>query len=125
MKVAHRICQARSDVIFVVVGGEEIHYGWDKLHTGSPSFKQWVLSQGDYDLSPIHLPGADLARATGRHPPDQRPAHLPDRPVRALVVAPGRDGERLRVLASDVPPVREVIEAGRTAWSSRSSTSTA
>ena len=35
MKVARRICKARSDVIFVVAGGEEIHYGWDKLHTGS------------------------------------------------------------------------------------------
>ena len=39
------IAQARSDVIFVVAGGEEIHYGWDKLHTGAPSFKQWVLRQ--------------------------------------------------------------------------------
>ena len=46
MKVAHRIAQARSDVVFVVAGGEEIHYGWDKLHTGSPSFKQWVLEPG-------------------------------------------------------------------------------
>ncbi len=34
MKVARRICEARSDVLFAVVGGEEIHYGWDKLHTG-------------------------------------------------------------------------------------------
>ena len=34
MKVAERIARQRADVIFVVVGGEEIHYGWDKLHTG-------------------------------------------------------------------------------------------
>ena len=26
-------------------------YPWIKLHTGAPSFKQWVLSQGSYDLS--------------------------------------------------------------------------
>ena len=96
MKVADRIAQARPDVLFVVAGGEEIHYGWDKLHTGAPSFKQWVLSQGSYDLIAIRLPGADPPRATGRHPANQRSAHLPDRAVRALVVAPERDGQRLR-----------------------------
>ena len=36
MKVAGGFAKARSDVIFVVAGGEEIHYGWDKLHTGVP-----------------------------------------------------------------------------------------
>lgn len=51
MKLAQRIAQEHFDVVFIVVGGEEIYYGWDKLHTGQPSFKQWVLSQGDYDLS--------------------------------------------------------------------------
>ena len=40
-----------GDELFVVVGGEEVHYGWDALHTGQPSFRQWVLSQENYDLS--------------------------------------------------------------------------
>jgi glycosyltransferase involved in cell wall biosynthesis len=51
MKLAHRICQEMTNVLFIVVGGEEIYYGWDKLHTGQPSFKHWVLSQGQFDLS--------------------------------------------------------------------------
>ena len=96
MKVADRIARARPDVLFVVVGGEEIHYGWDKLHTGAPSFKQWVLSPGQLRPVAVRLPGAGAARATGRHPPHQRPAHLPDGAVRALVVAPECDGQRLR-----------------------------
>ena len=83
-------------MLFVVVGGEEIHYGWDKLHTGSPSFKQWVLSRGEYDLSRFIFTGSGPARATGRDPPPERPAHLPDGAVRALVVALERDGHRLR-----------------------------
>ena len=74
MKVAQRIARERSDVLFVVAGGEEIHYGWDKLHTGSPSFKQWVLRQDEYDLSrflfvgrilPEHL--ADILRLSDLH----------------------------------------------------------
>ena len=74
MKVADRIAQARTDVVFVVVGGEEIHYGWDKLHTGSPSFKQWVLSQESYDLSRFIFLGrilpeqlADILRISDLH----------------------------------------------------------
>ena len=119
MKVADRIARARSDVLFVVVGGEEIHYGWDKLHTGAPSFKQWVLAQQSYDLSRFIFLGRDPPRATGRHPPDQRPAHLPDGPVRALLVAAERDGQRLRGAglgrpagARGAPPGRE--RPGRT-----------
>jgi glycosyltransferase involved in cell wall biosynthesis len=78
MKAAQRIAHARADVLFVVVGGEEIHYGWDKLHTGSPSFKQWVLSRESYDLSRFLFLGrvlpeqlADILRSA--------PAHLSDR----------------------------------------------
>ena len=74
MKVADRIARQRADVLFVVVGGEEIHYGWDKLHTGSPSFKQWVLSQGRYDLSRFLFLGrilpeqlADILRLSDLH----------------------------------------------------------
>jgi len=50
MKLAQLIAREITDILFIVVGGEEIYYGWDKLHTGQPSFKQWVLSQGNYDL---------------------------------------------------------------------------
>jgi glycosyltransferase involved in cell wall biosynthesis len=110
MKVAHRIAAARSDVVFVVVGGEEIHYGWDKLHTGSPSFKQWVLSQDSYDLSRFIFLGrvlpeqlADVLRISDLHIYLTAPFVLSWSLLDAMATG-------CVVLASDVPPVREVIE---------------
>ena len=112
MQVADRICRRRSDVLFVVVGGEEIHYGWDKLHTGSPSFKQWVLSQGDHDLSRFLFPGrilpehlADILRLSDLHIYLSAPFVVSWSLFNAMATG-------VPVLASDVPPVREVIEGG-------------
>jgi glycosyltransferase involved in cell wall biosynthesis len=113
MRVADRICRERSDVLFVVVGSEETYYGWDKLHTGQPSFKQWVLSQGSYDLSrfvflnhvlPEQL--ADILCLSDLHLYLTVPFVLSWSALNAM--ACGRV-----VLASDVPPVREFIEPGR------------
>jgi glycosyltransferase involved in cell wall biosynthesis len=112
MKVAQRITRERSDVLFVVVGGEEIHYGWDKLHTGSPSFKEWVLSQGDYDLSrflftgrvlPEHLAG--ILRLSDLHIYLSAPFVVSWSLFDAMACG-------VPVLASDVPPVREIITPG-------------
>ena len=112
MQVADRICRQRADVFFVVVGGEEIHYGWDKLHTGSPSFKQWVLSQGDHDLSRFLFPGrilpehlADILRLSDLHIYLSAPFVVSWSLFNAMATG-------VPVLASDVPPVREVIEGG-------------
>ncbi len=113
MKVADRIAQARTDVLFVVVGGEEIHYGWDKLHTGSPSFKQWVLSQDQYDLGRFVFLGrilpeqlADILRISDLHIYLTAPFVLSWSLLDAMASG-------CVVLASDVPPVREVIEPGQ------------
>jgi glycosyltransferase involved in cell wall biosynthesis len=113
MKVADRIARARSDVVFVVVGGEEIHYGWDKLHTGSPSFKQWVLSQQAYDLSRFLFPGrilpdqlADILRISDLHVYLTAPFVLSWSLLDAMATG-------CVVLGSDVPPVREVIQPGQ------------
>jgi glycosyltransferase involved in cell wall biosynthesis len=113
MQVARRICTARSDVIFIVAGGEEIHYGWDKLHTGSPSFKEWALrGQGD-DL--------DRFIFTGRVLPEQLASIFRLSDLHVYLTAPFVLSWSLLdamatgcvVLASDVAPVREVIEPGR------------
>ncbi len=64
MEVARRIARERPDVLFVVVGSEETYYGWDKLHTGQPSFKKWVLERGDYDLSRFVFLGPRSSRAS-------------------------------------------------------------
>jgi glycosyltransferase involved in cell wall biosynthesis len=113
MKVAQRIARERADVLFVVVGGEEIHYGWDKLHTGAPSFKQWVMSRDDYDLSRFLFLGrilperlADILRLSDLHIYLTAPFVLSWSMLDAMASG-------CVVLASDVPPVREVIEPGR------------
>ena len=113
MKVARRICTARSDVIFVVAGGEEIHYGWDKLHTGAPSFKEWVSRGQDDDL--------DRFIFTGRVLPEQLASIMRNSDLHIYLTAPfvlswsllDAMASGCVVLASDVPPVREVIESGR------------
>jgi glycosyltransferase involved in cell wall biosynthesis len=112
MKLADRIGRARPDVLFVVAGGEEIHYGWDKLHTGVPSFKQWVLSQQRFDLDRFVFTGrilperlAEIFRISDLHVYLTAPFVLSWSVLDAM-------SSGCVVLASDVPPVREVIEPG-------------
>jgi glycosyltransferase involved in cell wall biosynthesis len=112
MRVAQRIGRERSDVLFVVAGDEESYYGWDRFHTGGPSFKQWVLSRGDYDLSRFvflgHVEPEELAQVLGRsdlHVYLTVPFVLSWSLFNALSCG-------CVVLASDVVPVREVIDPG-------------
>jgi glycosyltransferase involved in cell wall biosynthesis len=112
MKAAHRIAQVRTDVVFVVVGGDEIHYGWDKLHTGAPSFKEWVLRQESYDLSRFIFVGrilpeklTDILRLSDLHIYLTAPFVLSWSVLNAMACG-------CVVLGSDVPPVREVIRPG-------------
>lgn len=112
MRAADRIARARSDVLFVVVGGEEVHYGWDRLHTGAPSFKQWVLSRGDYDLSRFVFLGrvlpeklAEILRISDLHIYLTAPFVLSWSLLDAM-------SSGCVVLGSDVPPVREVLRPG-------------
>jgi glycosyltransferase involved in cell wall biosynthesis len=100
-------------VLFVVVGGEESYYGWDRLHTGLPSFKEWVLHQEAYDLSrfvfldqiePEQL--AEVFCMSDLHLYPTVPFVLSWSFFNALACD-------CAVLAADVPPVREVIQPGR------------
>jgi len=112
MEVARRISRERSDVLFIVVGGEGIYYGWDVLHTGAPSFKQWVLDRGGFDLSNFLFLGqveadrlAEVLRISDLHLYLTAPFVLSWSLLDAMATG-------AVVLASDVPPVREVIEPG-------------
>ncbi len=114
MNVADRIAQSKSNVLFVVVGSEESYYSWDKLHTGSDSFKQWVLSRGKRDLSRFlflnHITPEQLSDAlclSDLHLYLTVPFVLSWSLFNAMSCG-------CVVLASDVAPVREVIEPGRT-----------
>jgi glycosyltransferase involved in cell wall biosynthesis len=112
MDVAQRIARERPDVLFVVIGNEETYYGWDKLHTGQPSFKKWVLQRGKFDLSRFLFLGqigpdklAEILRFTDLHLYLTAPFVLSWSLLNAMSCG-------AVVLASDVPPVREVIEPG-------------
>jgi glycosyltransferase involved in cell wall biosynthesis len=57
MKVAKRIYQQFSDVVFLIAGDERSNYGHELHHIGNQTFKQYVLSRDDYDLSKFRFMG--------------------------------------------------------------------
>lgn len=112
MQLARRLCRLRSDVLFVVVGAEQSCYGWDPLHTGQMSFKKWVLEQDEYDRSRFVFLGqiepAKLARLlclSDLH------CYLTVPFVLSWSLFDALSCGRV-VLASDVAPVRELVEPG-------------
>jgi glycosyltransferase involved in cell wall biosynthesis len=112
MQVADRLGKARSDVLFVIVGGDEAYYGWDALFTGRMSFRQWVISRGNFDLTRFAF--------LGQVEPDQLALLLARSDLHLYLTVPFVLSWSLFnalscgavVLASDVAPVREVIEPG-------------
>ena len=49
MKVAKRVYQQIDDVVFLVAGDERTNYGHEAFYLQGQTFKQYVLSQGQYD----------------------------------------------------------------------------
>jgi len=109
MRVAKRICELRNDVVFIVIGEDRVAYGGDLRYTGGKTFKQWVLAQDDYDLSRILFTGRISAR--------QLAAAFSLSDVHLYLTAPFVLSWSLlnalacgaTVMASDTPPVREMI----------------
>jgi glycosyltransferase involved in cell wall biosynthesis len=113
MKVAKKLCDRRRDVFCLIAGEDRICYGGDERVTGSKSFKQWVLAQDNYDLSRIHFLGlvpppllAQLFTVSDLHVYLTVPFVLSWSLMNALACG-------ATVLASDTPPVREMIEPGK------------
>src|SRR4051812_8731440 len=67
--MAKLVYQRWPDVRFVVVGEDKSFYRDDKTVTGGKTFREFVLSQGEYDLSKFHFTGrvapAHLAQILG------------------------------------------------------------
>jgi glycosyltransferase involved in cell wall biosynthesis len=112
MRFAKRLGDRRPDVQFVVAGQDRVCYGGDHVVTGGKSFKEWVLTREEYDLSRFHfvglLPARELARLfnlTSLHVYLTVPFVLSWSLLNALACG-------ATVLASDTPPVREVVRDG-------------
>jgi glycosyltransferase involved in cell wall biosynthesis len=113
MKAAKRLCDRRHDVVFLIAGQDRVCYGGDDKFTGGKTFKEWVLSQDNYDLSRFVfldlVPPATLARLfalTDVHIYLTVPFVLSWSMVDALACG-------ATVVASDTAPVREMIEHGQ------------
>jgi len=114
MKSARLIAERFPEVMFFVVGTDRIAYGGDEKHTAPhKSFKEWVLSQGDYDMSRFTFTGRlsvpDLARllaTSDLHIYLTVPFVLSWSMMDAMSCG-------AVVLASDTAPVREMIQHGK------------
>lgn len=112
IKAAKKIAQRRDDVIFVIAGQDRVCYGGDERFTGGKSFKDWVFSQDTYDLSKFIflglIPPPELAKLfclTDVHVYLTVPFVLSWSMLNAMACG-------ATILASDTPPVREMIQQG-------------
>lgn len=110
MKVAKKICDLRKDVVFLIAGRDRVCYGGDEKFTEGKTFKEWVLSKDDYDLSRFKflglVPPTTLARLfaiTDLHIYLTVPFVLSWSLMNALACG-------TTILASDTDPVKEMIE---------------
>lgn len=66
MRAAKLIEKQYPNVVFIIVGTDRIAYGGDESYTNGKSFKDWVLSQDEYDLTKFKFVGRvnpmDLSR---------------------------------------------------------------
>jgi glycosyltransferase involved in cell wall biosynthesis len=114
MRAAKKICDRRKDVTFLIAGQDRICYGGDERFTGGKSFKEWVFSKDQYDQSRFVflglIPPAELAKLfniTDVHMYLTVPFVLSWSLLNALACG-------TTILASDTPPVRELIRNGET-----------
>ncbi len=112
MKMAKRLCEMRSDVLFAVVGEDRVAYGGDQRFTGGKTYKQWVLEQDTYDLDRILF--------LGRVPPDDLTRLFAMSDLHVYLTVPFVLSWSLinalacgcTVLASNTAPVQEIIQHG-------------
>ncbi len=114
MQVAKRICQARNDIRFLVVGAERTNYGHEIYHLPrEQSFKQWVLSREDYDLSRFAFLGlippteiAQLFNISDLHLSLTVPYTAPQSLLQAMASG-------CAVVGSATAPIQEFIDDGQ------------
>ena len=114
MKMAKQIYLKRPEVLFVVVGGDRIHYGGDSRQTNNRSFREHVLAQDHYDHSKFLFTGpvpvstlVDIFSLSDLHVYLTVPFVLSWSMMNALACG-------CTVLASATAPVLEMIDDGKT-----------
>jgi glycosyltransferase involved in cell wall biosynthesis len=112
MKAAKKLCERRKDVIFLIAGQDRVCYGGDERFTSGKTYKEWVLSKDTYDQSRFVflglIPTTELAKLfniTDVHIYLTVPFVLSWSVLNALACG-------TTILASDTPPVREMIQNG-------------
>jgi glycosyltransferase involved in cell wall biosynthesis len=113
IRSARIIAREFSDVLFIVVGSDRIAYGGDETFLpDGVTFKQWVLSRDEYDLSRFHF--------VGNLPPNQLATVLACSDLHIYLTVPFVLSWSMMnamscgavVLGSDTAPVREMIRDG-------------
>ena len=112
MKAAKLIYQRMPNTIFFVVGTDKMAYGGDESYTGGKTFKDWVLSEDEYDLEKI--------RFIGRLPQGELGRLLASSDLHIYLTVPFVLSWSMMdamscgavVLGSDTAPVREMITDG-------------
>ncbi|QDV37934.1 glycosyltransferase [Tautonia plasticadhaerens] len=114
LELARVLMRERPDLIAVVAGSEWSYYAWDRLHTGSPSFKDWATSRAPVDPSRFvflgQLEPEVIARILARSDLHVYPT-VPFVPSWSLFDAMSCGAV---VLGSDVGAVADLVEPGRT-----------
>lgn len=114
VRVAKQIVKEVSNVLFVVVGSDRVCYGNDFDHIRTKTFREHVIQTEQPDLSQFRFLGTvpqaqlrDIFSLSDLHIYLTVPFVLSWSLLNALAC-------ECTVLASDVAPVREVVEHGRT-----------
>ena len=114
LEIAARIARERSDVVFAVAGGDRSHYGWDTAAIPGRSFRDWAAARSPIDPDRIVYLGvvepevlSNVLALSDLHIYLTVPFVASWSLFNALSIG-------CVVLASDVAPVRELIEPGRT-----------
>jgi len=113
MKSAKKIYEQYPDVIFIVVGTDRVAYGGDEGYLqDKKTFRQWVLSQDQYDMSKFAF--------VGRIPPTELTRLLAGTDLHIYLTVPFVLSWSMMdamscgavVLGSATPPVKEMIQPG-------------